>query len=369
MPTRRRDEFIMIYTTTLNQMLPDFQKAAEYGVTYQASIQKVPCSVLKEQNKELYELSQLAGNNAQPGNCCCQGNLLNTAPGGCGATFNSRTEHIKKNAAGKKDGGRYAAETFMMQNYQSMYNCDASCIKITQNPNNNLAQALTKTSLGTCVTYLDVGGVCVNEKTQNGGETDCRACSCIYNNADPTLCELGFGTGSLEGVDNSVELPKQDFNDIRQRIQAPPPNEAGANVRSARDFGALSVDDTAICHTESEFKCPDDNKEYVSEQEITARDDSNQCTETPGVKIDDMCQDTPCDKDPDSSLCLTSLERCKYDPDSGVMCQPKSPNDPCEDCLCYVDNCFDKKYSVYGVDSGNSAYLALTSMIVLAAVL
>merc|ERR1711937_466782 len=81
------------------------------------------------------------------------------------------------------------------------------------------------------------------------------------------------------------------------------------------------------------------------------------------------CQDTPCDKDPDSSLCLTSLERCKYDPDSGVMCQPKSPNDPCEDCLCYVDNCFDKKYSAYGVDSGNSAYLALTSMIVLAAVL
>ena len=367
-PTTNK-EYIMIYTTTLNQMLPDFQKAAEYGVTYQGSIQKVPCSVLKVQNKELYELSKLAGNNEQPADCCCEGNLLNTAPGGCGATFNSRTEHIKKNAAGKKDGGRYAAETFMMQHYNTMYNCDALCIKNTENPNNNLAQALTKTSKGTCVTYLNGEGLCVNEKTAGGGDTDCRGCSCIYDNAAPSLCELGFGGGNLQGVDNSIQLPVQDFNDIRQRIQAPPKPEPGANIRNAGGFAQLSVDDTAICHTESKYKCPDDNKEFLTEQEIKVRDDSNQCAETPGVKIDAMCQDTPCDKDPDSSLCLTSLERCKYDPDSGVMCQPKSPNDPCEDCLCYVDNCFDNKYSVYGVDSGNSAYLALTSMIVLAAVL
>jgi len=369
---KTNEQYVMIYTTTLNRMLSDFQKAAEYGVTYQASIQKVPCSVLKTQNRALYELSKRNGNNAQAADCCCEGNLANTNPGGCGATFNSATAHKKRNAANKKDGGLYAARSFMHQHYRSMYNCPSSCIERTQDQNGNLAQALSKTSKGTCVTYINGADQCVDTKANNGGETDCRCCACIYDNADPSLCLLGFGDGKLPdgAVSESVQLPKQDFGAIKQRIQAPPKPERESNVRRAAGFAALSLDDTAICHTESKYTCPGDNQEFLTQTEIDNRVNSEACTDSPGTKIDDMCQDTVCDQDPDSAACETAKARCKYDPDSGSMCQPeKGTSDPCFDCVCSADNCFNAKYSLYGVDSGNSAYLALTSMIVLAAVL
>merc|ERR1712025_502179 len=99
----------------------------------QASIQKVPCSVLKEQNRAKYDLSILSDNNAQPADCCCEGGLTNTNPNGCGATFNSATDHKKRNAANKKDGGLYAAQQFMLQHYRSLYNCPAECLIRTQN--------------------------------------------------------------------------------------------------------------------------------------------------------------------------------------------------------------------------------------------
>jgi len=285
----------------------------------------------------------------------------------------SKTEHKKRNANNKKDGGLYAARGFMLQHMQTLYNCPSACILQTQDPNNNLAKALTKTSKGTCVTYLGVGQngpECVDTKTQNGGETDCRGCSCCYTNAHPDLCEFGFGGGSGNSG-GTVQLPTDEsFADLKKRIQEPPPPEARGRVVKTGTDAEVAIDDTAKCHTESKFTCKGNDKEYVSESEVLQQLANNDCQETVSSKIDDMCLDTPCDKDPDSNKCLEALDRCAYDPESGVMCMPKSENDPCADCKCRSNaDCSSKQYMKYVVDHGHSAYLALTSMIVLAAVL
>jgi len=376
---KTKQQYLMIYTSTMYRMLQDFDEAAKYGVTYQASIQRVPCKVYEETNPTLYQLSKLKGNNAQAADCCCNGPITNVQPGGCGATFMSKTEHKKRNAANKKDGGLYAARDFMVQHMRTLYNCPRECILNTENPNQNLAKALTKTSQGTCITYIGEGSVCVDAKTSSGGggETDCRCCECIYNNADPELCQLGFPSGGSGNSGGTGALPTDEsFADLQRRIrQGTQPERSGRVVKTGSD-DEITKDDTAVCHTESTFTCSGNNQEFISEAQVLQQLANNQCTETLSTKIDDMCQDSPCDKDPDSNKCLAALDRCAYDPESGVMCDPTSENDPCENCICrFASDCSNSQYSnsqysEYAVDGNNdSAYLALTSMIVLAAVL
>merc|ERR1712176_781677 len=85
--------------------------------------------------------------------------------------------------------------------------------------------------------------------------------------------------------------------------------------------------DTAVCFTASTFKCPGGDAEF--EADVAA----GKCTETAGVKIDNMCEDGPCDSDSESLLCKMAKSRCEVDPETGVKCMPGMENDPCaESC-------------------------------------
>merc|ERR1712226_854478 len=86
----------------------------------------------------------------------------------------------------------------------------------------------------------------------------------------------------------------------------------------------LVVDDTAICHTESEFECPGDDSQY--DEMVNA----GLCSGRDSVKIDNMCEDGPCDSNPDSLVCSVAKARCEVDPETGVKCMPNSENNPCD---------------------------------------
>merc|ERR1711907_281399 len=202
-------QYVLIYQPTLEKMLPDFQKAAEYGVTYQGSITRTPCSCIE--NQDLLQLSTYQGNNAQAAETCCVGSLQNTGPNGCGATKTSANGHRKRNANGKKDGGLFSAKQFMLQHMRSLYNCPAQCIERSSDPNYNLAQALTKTSKGTCITSLRLNNngepECVVGTSVRANDIDCRGCQGAFSNADPGLNPYGWDNGGvLHGVSTYITL-------------------------------------------------------------------------------------------------------------------------------------------------------------------
>jgi hypothetical protein len=65
------------------------------------------------------------------------------------------------------------------------------------------------------------------------------------------------------------------------------------------------------------------------EDEVNA----GKCKEIASTKIDDMCDDGPCDSDSKSQACLIAKAKCTVDPDSGVKCMPGNENDPCKGCV------------------------------------
>jgi len=359
-------KYIEIYTASMNQMLPAFAEAASLGITYQQSIRMVPCKILEQQNAQLAQKSVLKAKNSQAAAACCTGSMLNTQPGGCGATTPDATGFRKRNAQGGKDGGLYAAKTFTEQRYQTLYNCAAACLNQAQDTNGNLAKTTTKTSKGTCIGYLAGSQGCVTQQpAANTDYEDCTGCAGIFNNVAPQTFETTFksvkGTGDLQALS------------ARIMEQSSLPQESLSNVANT-EGDPLVEDRTAICHTESEYKCDAlKGKEYVSMAEYQAA----KCEETQSVKIDNMCDDAPCDNNEDSATCLYANNICYVDPDSGVWCTPENENDPCKDCKCKGTKCWNKKYKVGNQEivpsptgNGNVGAIALTTVVVfLAAVL
>merc|ERR1712127_1030742 len=156
-----------------------------------------------------------------------------------------------------------------------------------------------------------------------------------------------------------VGLVPTDTAKLGIRVQNQPAPEELANVVQT-DGDALIVDDTAICHTESTFACPGGEADYETEV------NKGLCIEKESVKIQEMCRDSPCDKDAESKVCKAALDKCQYDPESGVMCMPNSENDPCIECVCQDDNsCFNDAYKQQTANNANAVGLALTCMAVL----
>jgi len=244
-----------------------------------------------------------------------------------------------------------------------LYNCLQACIDRKTDENNNLAPPLVKTSQGTCLTQINQQNQCeANNVALEPGAIDCKSCECCYNNAPPEQCTAAFpAAGPSTGV-----VPADRFQDVIKRFtHLPKTFEAMGNV-ALTDDSPLITDDTAICHTESTFTCPDN-----SDANFEVQANAGLCTETQSTQIDEMCRDTPCDKDAESTKCLDSLSRCEYDPESGVMCTPNSENDACIDCVCDSCDCSDRAYYPTRLVCGASltAGLAFLSMIVFAAVL
>merc|ERR1712032_373742 len=107
---------------------------------------------------------------------------------------------------------------------------------------------------------------------------------------------------------------------------------------------ALGEDNTAVCHTPSSFSCPGNDKEF--EKNV----DAGKCKEVQSAKVDNMCDDGPCDNDENSNACLLAKAKCEVDPETGSMCMPGNENDPCKDCVRTV------------TDSGNAVALAFTTL-------
>ena len=361
-------QYIQIYTAAMNQMLPAFAEAEALGITYQQSIRMVPCKILEQQNAQLATLSKPKAKNAQAATACCRGSMQDTAPGGCGATTPDATNFRKRNAQNNQDGGLYAAKTYTEQRYQTLYGCPAACLNQQQDTNNNLAKTTTKTSKGTCITYLAGSQGCVTQQpAANTDFEDCTGCAGIFNNVAPQTFETTFKTAPNAGV---------QLEGLSQRIMARSilPQESLSNVANT-EGDPLVQDDTAVCHTESKFECGDlDSKEFVSEAEYNAKIAT--CTETKSVKIDNMCDDAPCDNNEGSARCNYANNLCYVDPDSGVWCTPTTDNDPCKDCKCKGAECWNQKYATAGQtivewkSGGNVGAIAFTSVVVfLAAVL
>jgi hypothetical protein len=325
------NQYIEIYTATMNQMLPAFKKAEKQGISYMESVKMQSCSQI--QDNTLKTMS--SGNNRQAV-ACCTGSLQNTAAGGCGATLSQKTNFRKRNANGNQDGGLYSAREFTLNNMRTLYGCPRACMyPITQQKtaNSGLLDAVTKSSTGTCVNYLSTGGCTLQANPQN---TDCRPCAGIFNNVAPASFSSNFQIGkpSTEG----------SLKSMISRLSSAPSDEPIANVLSVggQDLG---LDNTAECHTPSSFTCP--GKEIDFEKDVNA----GKCKEVESAKVDNMCDDGPCDNDENSRVCLLAKAKCQVDPETGSMCMPGNENDPC-------------KYCVRTVDSGNAVALAFTTLFV-----
>jgi len=330
--TNRR--YIEIYTATMNQMLPAFAAAEKLGITYMQSVEMKPCSVL---SPTLQSMS--TGTNRQ-GTACCTGSLLDKKDGECGATLPDITGFQKRNANNKKDGGLYAARQFNLERYMTLYGCQAACLLQTK-ASPLLAAAVTKTSKGTCINFDAGPGGCV--ATQTVGATDCRACAGIFNNVAPASFSSQFEIGKPTS-------PKKELEKMIRRVQSSGDLEPFGNVLET-DGAPLVDDTTAVCHTPSSFSCPGGEANFEADVE------AGKCTEVESKKIDYMCDDGPCDNEPNSLLCRTAKAKCEVDPDSGEKCMPGSENDPCKGCV----------QTLY--DGGNDVAVALTSLVVFAGLL
>merc|ERR1719174_3169246 len=301
--------YIEIYTATMNQMLPAFKAAEALGITYMESVKMVPCSQIQDQ-----KLKQLSTGSNRQATACCTGSMRNTAEGGCGSTLSDTTSFRKRNANNKKDGGLYAARKFNLERYMTLYKCPQQCMLQSQN-NEILAASVTKTSKGTCINFLSTSG-CVTQ--QRADYTDCRPCAGIFNNVAPESFSSQFQIGKPS--------TENELGKMIQRVQSAAEAEPLGNVLDAGG-DPLVVDDTARCHTPSSFSCPGTDSDYEKQVE------AGNCKEVESAKIDDMCDDGPCDNDADSLACRMAKAKCLVDPDSGVKCMPGSENDPCADCV------------------------------------
>jgi len=260
--------------------------------------------------------------------------LQNTAEGGCGATLSQKTQFKKRNAQGKTDGGLYSGREFILNRYMTLYSCPRACMHPITQPNtagSGLLAAVTKTSTGTCVNYLSNQG-CTTTKGQD--TTDCTKCAGIFNNVAPASFASDFQIGK----------PDSNLGKMISRLNSAPSDEPLGNVLNAggQDLG---LDNTAVCHTASEFTCPGAEKDY--ENKVNA----GECKEVESTKVDKMCEDGPCDNDENSDACKLAKAKCEVDPETGSMCMPGNENDPCADCI-------------RTVSSGNAVALAFTTLFV-----
>jgi hypothetical protein len=328
--TKTGKQYIQIYTATMNQMLPAFKKAEKQGISYMESVKMVPCSTMAAGT--LKTLSSAANNQAT---ACCKGNMLNTQPGGCGATLKQKTLFRKKNANGNNDGGAYSGREYILNRYMSLYQCPRACmfpISQQKTADSGLLAPVIKTETGTCVNYLSTNG-CTT--TANDQYTKCQNCAGIFNNVAPNLFASNFVGKPVQGG---------PLGKMLGRLSAAPEDEPMGNVLSAGGED-LGLDNTAECHTPSTFKCP--GKEADFEKDVNA----GKCNEVESHKVDDMCDDGPCDNDENSQVCLNAKARCLVDPETGSMCMPGNENDPCKDC-------------VRTASSGNAVALAFTTLFV-----
>merc|ERR1712183_347739 len=86
----------------------------------------VPCSQI--QSNTFKQASQASSGNNRQATACCTGSLLNTQPGGCGATLSQITDFKKKSANGRNDGGHYSAREFTLNRYNTLYGCPRACM-------------------------------------------------------------------------------------------------------------------------------------------------------------------------------------------------------------------------------------------------
>jgi len=343
--------YIRIYEPTMVRVLEDIEQLAAIGYTYQESVKMFPCSEL---SPELAAKSQLNnGINNQAATACCTGSMLDKGPGECGASLTDIKNFIKRNAQGNKDGGVYAATKFYQQQQEAMNSCPTACNTVQQDTNGNLLASLVKTATGTCVTAISGAQGCINlaaNQQLNAGDIDCRGCISRFNNVAPKRFKADFGIG------NGITQPDQQkglrLGGMIDRIAKTVPEPTYRSRSIPGD--PLVVDDTAICHTESSFSCPGEDSQY------DAMVDAGLCSETQSVKIDEMCEDGPCDSDPSSALCQAAKDRCEVDPETGVKCMPNSENNPCD---CQSAGSFDY------YDAGTVAAVTFASLLVLAAAL
>jgi hypothetical protein len=325
-------QYIEIYTATMNQMLPAFKKAEQQGISYMESVKMVSCNQIQSNT-----LKQMSSGNNRQATACCTGSLQNTEAGGCGATLSQKTQFRKKSANGRNDGGAYSAREFTLNNYMTLYGCKRECMyPITQQKTagSGLLDAVTKSSTGTCVNYLSTNG-CTT--TANSQYTDCRSCAGIFNNVAPASFSSNFQIGkpSTEG----------SLKSMISRLSSAPSDEPLGNVLSAGGED-LGLDNTAECHTPSSFECP--GKDIDFEKDVNA----GKCKEVESTKVDNMCDDGPCDNNENSQVCLLAKAKCVVDPETGSMCMPGNENDPCKNCVRTVS------------DSGNAVVLAFTTLFV-----
>lgn len=228
-----------------------------------------------------------------------------------------------------------------------LYQCPQNCLS-TQIKTASLVAATTKTSKGTCITYMDGSNGCV--PTAKAGVTDCRSCAGIFNNVAPKSFLKVFGpTNPLAPVDG--------LDRMVQRVQGAGAAEEFGNV--LEEGAELGTDDTAACWTTSSFECPGGDAGFAAAVE------GGTCKEDESTKIDDMCDDGPCDNDPDSQTCTQAKLKCEVDPDSGVKCMP-GENDPCEGCVKKVT---DVTTGRGFFDRGGIAAVSVAAWVLLASVL
>merc|ERR1712130_394602 len=86
----------------------------------------------------------------------------------------------------------------------------------------------------------------------------------------------------------------------------PNPSEAPDQTTTENPFGftasandPLTIDDTSACHTVGNITCPGNPTPAQFESMIG----DGKCVVTESTKIDDMCDDGPCDNDPLSKVC------------------------------------------------------------------
>jgi len=333
------DSFIQIYQSAMNKVLPDLAQAQALGITYLPSVVKHHCSAIAQ---SALQSQSSRYNTQQEATGCCTGSAGTHGTGKCADTLFDIKDYIKRNAAGKQDGGQYAAQKFIEQRYMTQYSCDKDCLN-QPTASTALVEPVVKTSKGTCITY-DTANGCVQNYV--AGSTDCRSCAGIFSNVAAEKFTKSFPTPG-------ITQPKSKLGDLIARVQtAQNSAEPAANVLQTSD-AALLDDDTAICHTESSFSCPGGDANFLADVQ------AGTCVEKDSVKIDKMCDDGPCDNDPDSSLCQRAKANCEVDPDSGVKCMPNSPNDPCANCV---------KRTFYG-SNGEIAALSGTCLMLLASFL
>merc|ERR1712226_486223 len=320
-------QYIEIYQATMNKMLADFKAAESLGITYLPAVRQETCSSITDQ--ALKTKSAPTQNALQEGLACCSTSLNDHGALACGSTLASPTNFRKRNANGRADGGRYASQVFTRQRHMSQYACPAACMDLSRsdiNQGTTVMKALSKSSAGTCVTFLAGADGCVtNAPLNNNGATGCQGCVGIFTNVAPKIF-----TGTM-GPTNPLAPGGAALSRLIRSSQAAVnvQPEPLSQVSNGAIKDPLTADNTAICWSESSFSCPNGATQAGFEQDVK----NNNCDEVESTKIDKMCDDGPCDNDPESLVCRRAKANCDVDPDSGMKCMPGNENNPCAGCV------------------------------------